>query len=124
MRVLFAQQFLFFYSFYSPREEDYEAEPRKYITDVDELVLTPVCSKGSLGCLAYKGGPLVNCSCTDDDHMTILPFVCQSPNMENPSPETPYSKCPECDHKIFNVDDELKKQVMICNSKSDSFDLF
>ncbi len=75
-------------------------------------VLYPVCSSaGSLGCLAYTGGPLVKCSCVGDDQTIMLPYVSYSPDSDdNGSPETHLCMC-KCNHREFNVDEVLKQQV-------------
>lgn len=84
---------------------------RNWIVDVDDCVVNFVCDRGSLGRLAYKGGPRVNCTCcTESDETVTLPYVRFSPDEEFPSPDTPMCRC-ECDHKEFNVDEILKQQV-------------
>ena len=79
-----------------------------YIVEISELVLEDVCSSGSLGCLAYKGGPRVNCSCSDD--CLTLPFVQSVPERTIPTPANGHCDCPKC-YRKFDVDDIFKQQV-------------
>ena len=73
-----------------------------------------MCTNGSLGCLAYSGGPLVHCDCccTSDDNETImLPYVGYTPSADDTgSPDTPMCTC-RCNHREFNVAEALKHQV-------------
>ena len=88
--------------FYSPRED---VRPHRFIIIVHEVILLPVCQRGSLGCLAYNGGPVVKCDICDMD--VLLPFVHYSPRKDIRSPKTPKAECPICYQKTFNVDEVL-----------------
>ncbi len=72
-----------------------------------------MCSNGSLGCLAYNGGPSLQCCSVNKDRV-ILPFIRFDPDIdyEFPSPDNPLCKCLRC-FKPFNIDDILKEQVSI-----------
>ena len=88
----------------------------QYIITVDKLILYPVCTNGSLGCLAYSGGPLVHCDCcctsSDDNETIMIPYVGYTPSADDTgSPDTPMCTC-RCNHREFNVAEVLKCQVI------------
>ncbi len=86
------------------------------LTSLNELIIDDVCSNGSLGCLAYNGGPSLQCCSVNDKDRVILPFIRFDPDIDNefPSPDNPLCKCLRC-FKPFNIDDVLKEQVYQLN---------